>query len=85
MINKLQNWKGKAKSKSYQNMNNFYDEMNFRNFQFELDPSSENAKGISIIYHAVLLLMKFLQTKPQIRRMNINYYDFCSTVIKNRW
>ena len=31
--------------------------------------------GISKIYHEVLLLMKFQQTKPQGKNMNINYYD----------
>ena len=28
--------------------------------------------------------MKFLQTKPQIKNMNINYYDLYFTVIKTR-
>ena len=28
--------------------------------------------------------MKFLQTKPQIKNMNTNYYDLYYTVIKNR-
>ena len=28
--------------------------------------------------------MKFLQTKPQIKNMKINYYDSYYTVIKNR-
>ena len=28
--------------------------------------------------------MKFLQTKPQVKKMNINYYDVCYNVIKNR-
>ena len=32
----------------------------------------------------MVLLVKFLQTKPQIQKMNINYYDLCYTVIKNR-
>ena len=34
--------------------------------------------------HKVLLLLKFLQTKPQIKNMNINYHDLYYTVIKNR-
>ena len=29
--------------------------------------------------------MKFLQTKPQVKNMNINYYDLFYTVIKNRY
>ena len=28
--------------------------------------------------------MKFLQTKPQIKNMNFNYYDLYYTVIENR-
>ena len=42
-----------------------------RNFQFEEDPFSKNAQGISKINHEALL-MKFLQTKPQVKNMNIN-------------
>ena len=48
------------------------------------DPFDRNAQGISKIYHEVILLMKFLQTKPQVKNRNINYYDLCYTVIKNR-
>ena len=39
-------------------------------------------RGISKIYHEVLLLMKFLQTKAEIKNMNIIYYDLYNTVIK---
>ena len=28
--------------------------------------------------------MKFLQTKPQVKNMNINYYDLFYTVIESR-
>ena len=28
--------------------------------------------------------MKFLQTKPPVKKMNIKYYDVCYNVIKNR-
>ena len=28
--------------------------------------------------------MKFLQTKPQVKKKNIKYYDLYYTVIKNR-
>ena len=48
------------------------------------DLFSKNAQGNSKIYHEVLLLMKFLQTKPQVKNMNVNYYDLYYTVIKNR-
>ena len=30
------------------------------------DPFAKNAQGFSKIYHEVLLLMKFPQTKPQV-------------------
>ena len=75
MINKLQQLKGKTKLKFYKNINNYYTEMKNKNFQTEQDPFSKNAKGFGKIYHEVLLLMKFLQTKPQVKNMNINYYD----------
>ena len=49
--------------------------MKNKNFQTQEEPFAKNAQGISKIYHEVLLLKKFLQTKPQIKHMNINYYD----------
>ena len=58
--------------------------MNFRNFIFEQDTFSKNAQSISKYYHEVLLLLKFLHTKPQVRNINNNYYDVYYTVIKNR-
>ena len=81
MINKLQEIKGKTKLKFYENISNYYDNMNIR---FDEDPFPRNAQGISKIYHEVLKLMKFLQTKPQVKNMNINYCDLCYTVINNR-
>ena len=45
------------------------------NIRFDEDPFARNAQGINKIYHEVLKLMKFLQTKPQVKNMNINYYD----------
>ena len=85
MINKLQQLKGKTKLKFYKNISNYYIEMKNRNFQTNnQDPFSRNSQGINKIYHEVLLLMKFLQTKPQVKNMKINYYDFYNTVIKDR-
>ena len=84
MINKLQELKGKTKIKFYKNISNYYVEMKNRNFQTQQDPFAKNAQGISKIYHEVLLLMKFLQTKPKVKDMNINYYDLYYTVIKVR-
>ena len=54
------------------------------NIKFDEDPFSKNAPGINKIYHEVLMLMKFLQTKPQVKNMNFNYYDLYYTVIKDR-
>ena len=54
------------------------------NIRFDEDPFAKNTQGISEVYHEVLLLMNFLQTKPQVKNMNNNYYDSSSTVIKNR-
>ena len=84
MINKLQSLKGKIKLKFYIKISNYYIEMKNKNFQTQEDPFSKNAEGISRIYHEVLLLMKFLQTKPQVKNMNIYYYDLYYTVIKTR-
>ena len=85
MINKLQELKGKTKLKFYINISNYYIERKNKNFQTNnQDPFSRNIQGISKIYHEVLLLMKFLQTKPQVKNMNINYFDLYNTVIKVR-
>ena len=84
MINKIQELKGKTKLKFYKNISNYYTEMKNRNFQTQRDPFPRNAQCISKNYHEVLLLMKCLQTKPQIKNMNINYYDLYYTVIKTR-
>ena len=81
MINKIQELKGKTKLKFYKNISNYYDKMNIR---FDEDPFAKNAQGISKIYHEVLKLMKILQTQPQVKNMNIKYYDLYYTVIKNR-
>ena len=84
MINKLQSLKGKTKLKFYKNISNYYIEMKNKNFQTQQDPFAKNARGISKIYHEVLLLMKFLQTKSQVKNMNINYFNLYYTVIKIR-
>ena len=64
MINKLQQLKGKTKLKFCKNISNYYDKMNIR---FDEDPFAKNTQGISKIYHELLKLMKFLQTKPQVK------------------
>ena len=76
MINKLQQLKGKTKLKFYKNISDFYIEMKNRNFQTQdQDHFIKNAQGISKIYHEVILIMRYLQTKQQVKNMNINYYD----------
>ena len=84
MMKKLQELKGKTKLKFFKIISNYYTEMKNENFQTQRDPFSRNAPGISKIYHEVLLLMKFLQTKPQIKNMNIKNYDLFYTVVKTR-
>ena len=84
MIDKLQELKGETKLKIYENISKYYIEMKNKNFQSQEDPFSRNAQGISKNSHEVLLLMKFLQTKPQVKNMNIIYCDLYYTVIKTR-
>ena len=48
------------------------------NFQFEDDPCSKNAPDFSKTYHEET---EFLQTKPQVKILNINYYDLFYTVV----
>ena len=67
---KLQHLKGKTKLKFYKDISNYYDKMNIK---FDEDTFAKNAQGVSKFYDEVLKLMKFLQTKPQVKNMNINY------------
>ena len=53
-------------------------------FHFEEDPFSKNVEGIDKIHHEIVFLMKILQTKPQNKKMNNEFYDLYYTVIKNR-
>ena len=77
--------KNKSKLKIYKNISKYYIEMKNNNFQTnDQDPFSRNALRIHKINHKVLLLMKFLQRKPQVKNININYYDLYNTVIKTR-
>ena len=88
MIDKLPQLKGKTEIKFYKIISYYYDEMNIRRqsgtFQFEEDPFSKNVQGIGKYYHEVLVLIKFLQTKPQVKNLNINYYELYYTVIRSR-
>ena len=87
MIDKLQELKGKSNWKFYQNISDYYDQRDYmrsNTFPFEEDPFAVKDGGISETYQEALFLMKFLQTKPQVKSMNVNYYDLYYTVIKNR-
>ena len=54
------------------------------NIRSNEDPFAKIAQGISKFYHKVLLLMKFLQIRQQVKNVNINYYDLYYTVIEKR-
>ena len=58
--------------------------MKNKSFDTQQDPFAKNTQGISKNYHEVLLFMKYLQTKPQTKNININYYDLYYTVIETR-
>ena len=79
MIDKLQSLKGKTKSKTYQNISNYYDEKYYRRknitFQFEENVFLlvEMQKILAEIHKELLILMKFVHTKPQNKSMKINY------------
>ena len=81
MIETLKQLKGKTKLKFYKNISNYYYNMNIKMHE---DLFVRNAQSISKIYQEVLLLMKFLQTEPQIKNMINKYYDLYYTVIRNR-
>ena len=49
-------------------------------FHFEEDTFARNGQGISIFFHEVLLMMKFPQTKPQVRII-IQFIMLCSILL----
>ena len=69
LTKKLQQLKGKTKLKFFKNISKFYNDMIN---SFAEDPFARNAKGVSKIYHEVVKLMKFLQTKTQVKNKYIN-------------
>ena len=79
MIDELQQLKRKTKLKFYKSLSNCYDKMNIR---FDEDPFAKNGQGVSEIYQEVLKLMKFLQTKPEVKNMKNKFYDLYYTVSK---
>ena len=67
LINFLPSLDGKTKFIFYKKLSKYYDNMNTR---FDEDTFAKNAQGISKVYHEVLMLLKILQTKPQVENMN---------------
>ena len=85
VIDKLKQLKGRSKLKFYKNISDYYKELKNKNFQSNnIDPFSKNAQGVGKIYHELLLLIEFVQTKPEVKNMNINYHDLYYTIIKTR-
>ena len=82
--NKLQEVKRKTILRYYKNISNYYEEIKQKKFQTQKDPFSKDAQGIDKTYHEIILLKKFVQTKPQVKNMNIFYEDLYYTVIKTR-
>ena len=76
---KLQELKGKTKLNFYKNISNYFDILNIK---VDEDTFGNNAQGFSKIYHELLLLMKFLQTKPQVKDMNIKSSDLFILLLK---
>ena len=72
MINAFHSLKGKSKLKIFKNISKDYDEMKHKNFQTQEDTFSKNIQAFSKICQEILLLMKFLQAKPQVKNMNFN-------------
>ena len=75
MTSCLRSLKAETKIKFDQNITNYYDELNTRRrsgtSQFHEDSFSRNAQGIAQIIQEVILFMRFLHTKPQVKNMNI--------------
>ena len=88
VIDKLQSLKRKTKLKFYPTVINYSDRMGCKrrskSYDIKENPLSKIAESIRKIYQELLLLMKLLQTKPQVQSFNIEYKDLCYTVIKSR-
>ena len=57
--------------------------MTYKSLRLDKDPFGKNAQYISKLHHEVFLLLKLLQTKPQVKTMNNNSYDLYYSVLKN--
>ena len=52
-------------------------------FQFEEGSFAKNSQNLGKNYLELSILLIFLQTKPQVENLNINYYNLYYTVIGN--
>ena len=79
MSDNLQSLKGNTRLKIYPNICNYYDELKYRGqsgtFQFGENIINKNEERIIKLYLEVKLLRKFIQTKPQVKKINFNF-DF---------
>ena len=77
MIDNSQNLKLKTTLKVYPNISNYHNEMKYRRqsgtFQSEENPFSKNEERITKFYLDVILLLKCVQTKPQVKKINFNF------------
>ena len=73
MINNSQSLKGKTKIKFYENLTKYDDVMKYRKqscyFQFDENNFFQSLERIGKITHKVPFLMKFLQAKPQNKKI----------------
>ena len=54
------------------------------NIRMKEDTFAMDAHGNGKLCHEILLLTKFLQTRPEVKNMNFKNYDSYYTVIKKR-
>ena len=54
------------------------------NIRMDENPFARNIQGFSKHYHEVLILLRFLQTKPLVKKKNITFFVIYYTVNKNR-
>ena len=79
MIDTLQSLKIKIRLKIYADKSNYYDELKHRRqsgtFHYEEDIFRKNEERITKLYLEIILFLKILQIKPQVKKINFNF-DF---------
>ena len=84
----LQSFKGEINLKIHQNNTNCNDEMKYRkqiiNFHFQEDHFGKNGAVKGKLFSEILLTMKFLHTKLQVKCMNIISYSLKNKANKSR-